>query len=561
MKSVHIILITAFASVACMQANAQTTYMVMGGKEEILLNRLEIKTRTNQLAFSSIKPYNRKAVVKDVELYDSLYNAGDKRSKQLTEIDKYNMQRLLMANSEWSKPREIYKSERPLWGLYQNRANMVELREKDFILIANPIIQYEQGSKGGNTQSTFINKRGAVMRGLIGGKVGFHFYFTENQERQPLYVQDYVNKNRAVPGAGYIKSFKVAGYDYFDVRGGLSWKVAKFMDMQLGYDRNFIGNGYRSLLLSDFSTNAMFLKVNTHFGKVQYENLFMELVQFHTKKNDYVYPRKYFRTSHLSINATKWLNIGLFDGVMLAKTDVISLNLFNPVLYTNVESGNDALKDKKFTGFDIKMNLAKKVQVYAQTMVDKLNTSELQNDWWGNRFGYQVGLKYVDAFKIKNLDVQLETNRVRPYTYASNDSATSYTHYNQQLAHPLGANFEEYICIVKYQPVKKIFLEAKAIYYKQGLDSSMSGVNQNYGSNVFAFTNTRPFDNGFSVGRGNAATCTIVTLLASYELRENLFIDLSYLNRQFTSLTTSSTSTSVVSIGVRLNIARRELIF
>ena len=95
-------------------AHAQSTYLIAGGKEEIMLNRLEIKTRTNQLAFSTIKPYNRKATVKDVELYDSLFNVGDKKATLLTEIDKYNMQRFLMNNSEWSKPREIYKSEKPI---------------------------------------------------------------------------------------------------------------------------------------------------------------------------------------------------------------------------------------------------------------------------------------------------------------------------------------------------------------------------------------------------------------------------------------------------------------
>ena len=559
---VSINIFTGLFILMSLASSAQTTYMVMGGKEEIILNRLEIKTRTANLSFSTVKPYNRRDVVKDVEQYDSLYNAGDKRAAKLTEIDKYNMQRLLMNNSEWSKPREAYKSERPfLNSFYQTRGNMVELRNKDFILIANPIIQYEQGSKGGNNNSTFINQRGAVMRGIIGDKVGFSFYFTENQERQPTYMQEFVAKYNAVPGAGYIKTFKVGGYDYFDVRGSLTWKVAKFMDMQLGYDRNFIGDGYRSLLLSDFSTNAMFLKVGTHFGKFNYENLFMELVALHRRGSDYIYPRKYFRMSHLSYHATKWLNIGLFDGLMLGKTDAISLKLFNPIMYTNIPDNNSPIKDKSYTGFDIKANLAKKFQVYGQLMVDKLNTAELKNDWWGNRFGYQAGVKYVDAFGVKNVDVQLETNRVRPFTYSSSDSATSYSHYNQQLAHPLGSNFEEYIVIVKYQPLKQLYFEAKAIYYKQGLDSSIGSSNQNYGSNIFSFNSTRPFDNGWTVGTGDLAKCTIITFLASYEIKENLFFDISFLSRQFSRLTTGNANTSVISAGIRWNISRRELIF
>lgn len=538
---------------------AQGSYLTMGGKEEWLLNRMDIKASTTNLSFSSIKPYNRKYIVETTDYWDSLYYAGDKRAKVFTETDKYNMQRFLMANTDWNKPKEIYKSEKPvLKYFFTNRANMVEIKNNDFILIANPIINYEQGSKGGNAKSTFINRRGVDMRGIIDNKIGFHFYFTENQERYGDYVTDWRNKFIAYPGGGYVKSFKNGGYDYFDIRADVTWKVAKFMDMQLAYDRNFIGNGYRSLFLSDFSTNYMFLKVKTHFGKFQYQNIFSELVSHRKSGSDRIYPRKYFRASYLNYHATKWLNIGLFEGLILGKTDAISLPLFNPIIFTNVSGNKD---DKSYVGADIKMNLLKRFQVYGQFMVDKLKTDELKNKWWGNKFGYQAGVKYVDAFGIKNLDVQAETNVVRPFTYAANDSVASYNHYNQPLAHPLGANFEEYIGIVRYQPIKKLYLEAKLIYYKQGLDSSILGVNQNYGSNIFSFTNTRPFDNGWRVGTGNLATCTIINFVASYEIKENLFFDVSILSRNFTLTTTGKHNTSVISAGVRWNIGRKEMLF
>ena len=47
--------------------------------------------------------------------------------------------------------------------------------------------------------------------------------------------------------------------------------------MQLGHDRNFIGNGYRSLILADYSTPYFFLKLNTRIWKFNYQNLFAEL--------------------------------------------------------------------------------------------------------------------------------------------------------------------------------------------------------------------------------------------------------------------------------------------
>ena len=60
---------------------------------------------------------------------------------------------------------------------------------------------------------------------------------------------------------------------------------------------------------------------------------------------------------------------------------------------------------------------------------------------------FRRGIKYINAFNLRNFDLQLETNIVRPYTYQHNDSIDNYSHYNQPLAHPLGANFAEVIAI------------------------------------------------------------------------------------------------------------------
>lgn len=537
---------------------AQTSYLIPGMKEQILLERMQVKMNTPYLRFSSIKPLTRRDAVADVEMLDSLYAAQSKTVAGLTETDKYNMQRFLMNNSEWSKPREIYKSEKPVFKVfYKNRGNAFEINEPDFFLVFNPVIQYQQFKETDNDKNVFLNSRGTAVRGIIGKKVGFNFYFTENQERSPSYVQEYVNKYN-LPGTGFLKYFKDDAYDYFDTRASVSWMVAKFMDMQLGYDRNFIGNGYRSLFLSDLATSNMFLKVQTHFQRIHYQTIFSELTRQHSISGSNLTPRKYFRASYLNVAATNWLNIGFFEGLILGKTDVLSLKLFNPIIYTNFQSNDEEqLRDRSYVGFDIKANLLKRFQLYGQLLIDKLKQDELSDNTFNNRFGYQAGLKYVDAFGLKNVDVQIETNRVRPYTYAAADTVTSYTHYNQPLAHPLGANFHEYIGIVRAQPVKKLYLQAKLVHYIQGLDST----NYNAGSYLFNNFSVIPKSEGLEVGHGNKATCTYASFLASYEVKENLFIDLSATIRNYKTELSGEANTTFLSVGFRLNMARREFDF
>jgi len=190
-------------------------------------------------------------------------------------------------------------------------------------------------------------------------------------------------------------------------------------------------------------------------------------------------------------------------------------------------------------------------------MIDKLKVKDLGDKTWDNRFAYQVGLKYIDAFGAKNLDLQLESNRVRPYTYAANDTLTNYAHYNQPLAHPLGANFQEYIGILRYQPIKKLYLQAKVIGYFQGLDIATF----NLGSNIFGGFSNRLSDVRVRTVDGDRATCALMNFLASYELRQNLFIDAAFTKRNYETALTGQTNTSFGSIGIRWNMARRDYDF
>jgi hypothetical protein len=556
-----------------LSAFAQSSYIHRGTKDEILLDRLEIKSLNHNLNFSNTKPYNRRLVTKEVEMLDSLQLAGDAAVSNLTEIDKYNMQRFLMNNSEWSKPREAYLSERPIFKeFYKTRGNFYEMNTKDFFFVFNPVLQYQVMKEKGNPQHLFYNSRGVSIRGMIGRKVGVDIYVTDNQERDPLYVQERINdpKYPAVPGARFFKSFKApGGVDYFDNRASVSINASKYIDIQLGYDRNFIGDGFRSLLMSDFAGNAMFLKLNTRIWKFNYQNLFMELIpQGRRAGGNTLLPRKYFRMNYLTINATPWLNLGLFDAVMFGRKDHFDFQYLIPVLFLRPAESDIGSKDNAIVGLTAKANVKRKFQLYSQLMLDEFIFREIVKNTgsWRNKFGYQLGVKYPDAFKINNLDLQVETNRVRPFTYSHFDSVAEYSHYNQPFAHPLGANFQEYIAIAKYQPLRHVYLQARAIYFRQGLDT----MGQNLGSNILRSYNTRPNDPatgrpkefGYFVGEtGNTVKSLNINLLASYELRENMFIDANLQRRSYDREIQGKQNTTVVSIGIRWNMARRDFDF
>jgi len=215
--------------------------------------------------------------------------------------------------------------------------------------------------------------------------------------------------------------------------------------------------------------------------------------------------------------------------------------------------------DNAFVGIDVKANVAKRLQLYGQVMFDEFVLKEVRsgNGWWANKFGLQMGGKYINAFSVKNLDLQGEINMVRPFTYSHSDSIANYTHYNQPMAHPLGANFIEAIGIIKYQPHPKWTTSARLIVWKQGTDTA----NSNFGTDVFKVNTTRPAgDYGYSLPSGPRSTGINAQLLVSYEVKENLFLEASALIRNYKSGVDeiANRNSTIITAGIRMNMFRRE---
>ena len=102
-------------------------------------------------------------------------------------------------------------------------------------------------------------------------------------------MYSYIKQNKVVPGQGYARTFKENGFDYAMASGYVSYRSDKFFSVQFGHGKHFIGDGYRSLFLSDNSFNYPYLMIQTDLGKIQYTNLyaeFMDINYFRTHGSD-----------------------------------------------------------------------------------------------------------------------------------------------------------------------------------------------------------------------------------------------------------------------------------
>lgn len=524
-----------------------------------LIDRLEIKSGKFAEGFQSgFKSYNSK----NLSLWlDSIQSAS------LSRVDKFNHQYLLNDNWEWNQQNTKKTSRALLKYFYKTKPDFFSVDQKDFSLRVNPVLYLSAGKAEGDPENLYINTRGAEVRGTIDGKVSFYSFVSENQAYFPDYVRAFASSNRALPQEAFHKRYKNNGYDFFSARGYISFNVSKHINVQAGHDRFFIGNGYRSVILSDFSSPYSFLKVSTNIWRLEYTNLFAKLVAERSKafagSGDINYPSKYMSLHRLGINITKNFNFGVFEVIMAGQPDSLGggfeIDYLNPIIFYRAIEHYMGSQHNAILGADFKWNLFKRFSVYGQLLIDEFLIDEIRNKtgWWGNKYAWQAGIKYVDVFGINQLDFQAEYNLARPYTYSHQTNYTSYSHYNQPLAHPLGANYKEWLGIVRYQPLKKWSFTGKLFLMEFGADT----LNSNWGGNVLESYVTRvkrPDDRGHFVGQGVRNDVVMVDLTLSYQLKHNLFLELRQVYRdQKSPVETFNRTTTLSSFSLRWNIPSR----
>ena len=211
-------------------------------------------------------------------------------------------------------------------------------------------------------------------------------------------------------------------------------------------------------------------------------------------------------------------------------------------------------------GVNARWDIKNTISLYGQFMLDDILIREILNgniDWWGNKFGHQLGIKYINALGIDQLDVQAEWNQVRPYTYSHYDQNANYAHYNQALAHPLGANFNEYIGSVRYQVSPKLGFTSRLFLISKGEDALDS---LSFGGDILVPNTLRPGDFGHTIAQGVTTDIVFWSTAITYEISSGLYVDLEYLYRTQES-NISSSKTNLIQAGVRLNMQRREEAF
>ena len=543
-------------------SQAQSTYVPLNEDYHHWVERYEIKSgRVMPNLFTSVKPFKRSEII---SLVDSL---GEEQFT--SRADQFNLEYLKNDSWEWSDS-TTNDSKRPvLKYFYRKKSDLYHVQEKWFDLHVNPVLYVGAGKDSRISDDVlFINTRGVEVRGMVDKKVGFYTYLTDNQSVLPSHAADYLGSNLVIPHEGFWKKFKDGpGVDFLQARGYITFQATRHINFQFGHDRFFLGNGYRSLVFSDFAPPTWFIKWNVKVWKINYLFLLNQMVADAYGTMDGLtastkgYPNKFSALHHLSINIGKKVTLGIFESVIFSPddpngTDHFRLDYLNPLIFYRAIEQQNGSSDNVLLGFDFKVNPVRNLSFYGQFLLDEFVISHIRakDGWWANKFGVQVGGKYIDAFGLPNLDLQGEINIVRPYTYSHGTEYGDYSSYRQPIAHPLGANFNEAVGILRYQPVPRLFITGKLALIKIGRDAG----GLNWGSDVLKTNFPIPQQFGNKIGQGVENNIMFGSFTASWQLKHNLFIDGTLVIRNSESqLPQYNNDATIASMAVRLNIPQR----
>ncbi len=404
----------------------------------------------------------------------------------------------------FDRQKEIWSDKwigRKIW-----REHLLDHREEDYHIYLSPYFDFTGGRSSDDygDENILINSRGLIAGGEFGERFSFRTSFLESLSDFPTYVDSAIQQTYVIPGGSRTKTLN-GKYDYGVVSGTISYRLKKYFSFQFGHDKNFIGDGYRSMLLSDNSYNYPFFKINAKFWKIKYMVLyaFFQDGPYQTI-NDEVFDRKYGTFHYLDINIGKRLSLGVMEAIIWDDSSRgYDINYLNPIIFLRPVEFSIGSPDNALLGLNLKFMTTEHSYLYGQLMLDEFKIEEVRagDGWWGNKQGFQLGGRVMHLFGVKHLDVFAEYNYARPYLYQHRSSRTAYAHYNQPLAHPLGGNFKEAVTGVSWS-YKGFNMDVMVNMAEVGYDYDSTGTKTNYGNNVLLSYETRDNEYGNKTGQG-----------------------------------------------------------
>ncbi len=457
----------------------------------------------------------------------------------------------------------IDKRNQLLDSIYSGKANekraFLTLCNKKNIVVLNPILQssfrishlYEQHyALGFSIQSEFGKKLRINLNYSIHGLSRAGFENTRNDSAGIAY------------SLGKVQKVNKGYYLGLVFNGNITYQPNRFLSFQLGKDRHFWGDGYRSLFISDNASSFPYFSTSIQVWKFKYSNIVAVMDDYVIGQYTKLF-QKYSSMHIISWNASNRLNFNIFEAVVWARNDTLShrsldINYLNPFIFYRPLEYTLGSPDNMLVGIGMRYRIFNSTHFYGQFMLDEFYLKEIiaSHKWWANKHSLQLGVKVFDLFNIRDLYVQMEYNHARPFTYGHSSPLENYGYLLEPLAHPAGGNFREGLGIIRY--AKGLWtLSSFVSYLKYGAEPGGKSV----GTDIYISSNQRVKDYGNFIGQGILTRQVVQDITVSRILKPKWGFSAQGGFRNVMQYSTTNTHQFYIIFGLKTDLYRDEKLF
>ncbi len=338
-----------------------------------------------------------------------------------------------------------------------------------------------------------LGEFGMRFRGTLFNSVGFYLRLSNGQkflgENKDV---DFARITNPKWNANHKMRSESGSFDTYE--GYLRYATKnEWLALTVGKEQMLSGYGYTDkMFLSDNSVPLSFVRLDLKYKKLQYFFMYGSL------RGDSVgreINSKYVVMHRVNVNLFEQWKIGFFESLTISDRP-FNFSFLNPVSFIRSAdySAGDVQSDlnNAMIGFDMEVKPFKKLAWQGTMLIDDLDFGSLfSNKRNGkpansNRFGWQTGVIWTDAFYVPNLTAALEYSRLNPFIYTHRTNKAQYSHWTLPLGLQLAPNSDEIALKFNYDITHRLNFQLKYQHQRHGEGFVYNGdtLKVNYGGTL-----------------------------------------------------------------------------
>lgn len=301
--------------------------------------------------------------------------------------------------------------------------------------------------------SITLGELGIRVRGTLYDAVGFYLRMSNGQKIKGN--QDDIEMSVVTsPKLNANTKYRIENNNFDTYEGYLRYSTKdEWFSIMAGKEALLTGFGYvDKLFLSDNTVPFSFLKIDLKYKSLHYYYLYGSLKGDSIGKD---ISTKNIAAHRLNINFSNAFRVGFYETIIISESP-FNFAFLNPLSFLRSADYNageltGGNRNNAIMGFDMEIHPTKKLAFQGTLLIDDLDFSTLfsgknKNGVSGgndNRFGYQIGGIWTDAFTIPDLTAALEYTRLDPFVYTHRTNKSQYTNWALPLGHNLAPNADE----------------------------------------------------------------------------------------------------------------------